>query len=202
MNLNAAELAALDLDVHNIAAFFRLETDPVVRLWLGFGNIAVDSVLDADGTEYTGFGEIKDLPAFNQMMNGAAERVEFTLSGVSGTVLSIASGNDATQVKGKRVSVGIGFFGQDWSALLGHVHWFADYTADFLAVEQAATTDPEQPIVRTVKLSCGSLMTNRRRPALSYFSGQDQRARSPGDLFCNLTGRYAHGFTKKWPQFT
>lgn len=202
MNLNAAELAALELDLQNIAVFWRLDTPVPVRLWLGFGNIdSGENIFDPDGAEYVGFGEITDLPAFNQMLNGAAERVEFSLSGVTGSVLAIASGNDAESIKGVPVAVGIGFMGPDWQ-LLGDVHWFANYTADFLSTQQAETTDPEQPIVRKVVLSAGSLMTGRRRPSLSYFTRVDQQARSAGDFFCNLVGRYAHGFSKKWPQFS
>lgn len=202
MNFNDAELAALESGMQRIGVFFRLATDPVVRLWLGIGNIEPGvNVLDQTGATYQGFGEIQSLPDFNQMINGAAQRVEFSVSGVSGGLLAIASGDDAEAVKGKPVSVGLGIFGSDW-ALLGSVKWFANYTADYLSVLQAESSDPMQPIVRTVALSCGSLMTGRRRPGRSYFTDQDQQARYPGDRFCSLVGRYAHGFNKAWPQFT
>lgn len=201
MILNDAELAALESDVVNIGVFFRLETDPIVRLWLGFGNIAAGvNTYDLTGAEYIGFGEIQEIPELNQMINGAAQRVDFTLSGVSGDVLQIASGGDAEQVKGKPVAVGFALMAQDFS-LLGSIKWFASYTADYLSVQQPAVSDPTQPIVRTVTLSCGSLMTGRRRPSFSYLSDQDQQARHPGDLFCSLVGRYAHGFNKAWPTF-
>ena len=202
MNFNDAELAVLESGMQQIGVFFRLETDPVVRLWLGIGNIEPGvNVLDLTGATYQGFGEIQKVPDFNQMINGAAQRVEFSVSGVTGKMLAIASGDDAEAVKGKSVSVGIGIFASDWS-LLGSVKWFANYTADYLSVQQAATDDANQPIVRTVTLSCGSLMTGRRRPGRSYFTDADQQARYPGDLFCNLVGRYAHGFNKAWPQFS
>lgn len=201
MNLNDAELAVLQSGMQRIGIFFRLDTSPVVRLWLGIGNIEPGvNVLDLEGATYQGFGAIQDVPELNQMINGAAARVDFTLSGVSGDVLAIASGDDAEAVKGRAVAVGFGIFGSDWS-LLGAIKWFANYTADYLAVQQSAD-DPMAPIVRTVTLSCGSLMTGRRRPSLSYFSDQDQQARSPGDLFCSLVARYAHGFQKPWPQFS
>lgn len=201
MIFSDAELAVLEADVQNIAVFFRLETDPVVRLWLGFGNIfASGSVLDPGGAEYTGFGEITSLPEFTQMVNGAAERVEFVLSGVSGPVLQIAANSDADSVKGKRVSVGMGIFGADWQ-LLGAPHWLANYRADFLSIDQPAVANPTAPIVRTITLSCGTVLTSRRRPGLSYFSDRDQQARFPGDTFCNFTPRYATSFNKKWPLF-
>lgn len=201
MNLNDDELASLDSGSQRIGIFFRLETDPIVRLWLGFGSIEPGiNAYDMTGAEYVGFGAIQDVPAFNQLINGKAERVDFTISGVSGDILKIASGGDAEQVKGKKVAVGFALMAPDWS-LLGAVKWCANYTADYLAIQQALTEDPMQPIVRTVTLSCGTLMTARRRPNYSYFSNQDQLARFPGDRFCERTPVYANGFNKTWPTF-
>lgn len=202
MILSDAELAALESSVYNLGLFFRLETTPIVRLWLGVGNIEPGvNTFDLTGATYSGLGELRDLPSFNQMINGAANRIEFTVSGVSGDILTLASNNDADAIKGKAVAVGLGILGPDWQ-LLGTVKWFANYTADYLSVSQQETTDPAQPVIRTISLSCGSLMTARRRPARSYWSQQDQDARSSGDLFCILVGTYAHGFNKKWPVFT
>ena len=201
MLLNTDELSALESDVVNIGIFFRLETDPIVRLWLGFGNILPGvNAYDLSGAQYVGFGEIKDVPVFKQLINGKAERVDFTISGVSGDILAIASGGDSQQVKGKRVSVGFGIMAADWT-LLGPVKWSANYTADYLGITQSPISDPKSPIVRTVTLSCGTLMTARRRPSLSYFSNQDQQARFPGDRFCERTPVYANGFNKTWPTF-
>lgn len=199
MNFNDAELAALQSGVQNIGVFFRLDTDPVVRLWLGVFDIEPGvNVYDAEGARYAGFGELRDVPAFKQLLNGAAERVEFVLSGVSGEVLQKAL-DDADEVKGKRVATGFALLDASF-ALLGPVHWTARYIADFLAREQQSA-ETASSIVRTVRLSCGTRFTGRRRPAYSYFSDQDQQARFSGDLFCNLAATYAHGFQKSWPVF-
>jgi hypothetical protein len=202
VTFNDVELAALESGMQRIGIFFRLDTSPVVvRLWLGFGDIQPGvNVYDLTGAEYRGLGEITNVPAFKQLLNGAAERVEFTLSGVSGKVLQIASDDDAEEVKGRRTAVGFALMDRTW-AMIGVVHWCAYYVADFLSVQQSAA-DPMAPIVRTIALSCSTRFTGRRRPSLSYFSDQDQQRRYPGDLFCNLAGRYAHGFNKAWPQFT
>jgi hypothetical protein len=200
MTLNDAELAALESGVQRLGVFFRLDTNPVVRVWLGIGNIEPGvNAYDPTGAVYAGFGAIQNVPAFNQLINGKASRVDFTVSGVSGDVLAIASGGDSQKVKGKRVAVGFALMGSDWS-LLGAVKWCANYTADYLAIQQAVD-DPMQPIVRTVTLSCGTLLTARRRPSLSYFSNQDQQTRSPGDRFCERTQVYANAFNKTWPTF-
>lgn len=201
MILSDDELTALESDVVNIGIFFRLETTPIVRIWLGFGAIEPGvNVYDLTGAEYLGFGEIHDVPAFKQLINGAAERVDITISGVSGDVLNIASGGDSQQVKGKRAALGFAIMAPDWS-LLGPIKWCANYLADYLAITQQVTSDPANPIVRTLALSCGTLLTARRRPSLSYFSNQDQVARFPGDRFCERTTVYANGFSKTWPTF-
>jgi len=201
MILNGAELAALASGAYRIGVFFRLETDPMVRLWLGAGNIAPGiNAYDLTGALYNGFGAIQNVPAFKQLINGKAERVDFTVSGVSGEILGIASGGDSEQVKGKRAAVGFALMDTGWS-LLGAVKWCANYTADYLAIQQPVTDDPMAPTVRTVTLSCGTLMTGRRRPSFAYFTNQDQAGRYHGDRFCERTAIYATGFSKAWPTF-
>lgn len=201
MIFNGDELTALEAGTVRVAIFFRLETVPVVRIWLGIGNIQPGiNVYDVTGAEYKGFGAIQNVPSFNQLVNGKAERIEFTISGVSGDIHAIASGGDAQQVKGKRVAIGLAVMAADWS-LLGPVHWCANYFADFLSVQQAETDDPLQPVVRSITLSCRSLLTARRRPSYSYFTDQDQQARFPGDRFCERVSVYANGFNKTWPTF-
>lgn len=199
MKLTAAEKAELATGRQNIGIFFWLEPD--TRIWLGFGDIRPGvNVIDTTGQTYHGFGEIPAVPAVKQMINGAAERVDFTLSGVSGEILAIAAAHDAESVKGKRVSVGFAVFNSAWQ-LVGPVRWVRFYTADYLKLDQSPTDDPAAQIVRTLTLSCGSLMTARRRPALSYFTNQDQQRRFPGDRFCERTPKYAAGFSKTWPRF-
>jgi hypothetical protein len=200
VTFNDDELAALAGDTHNIGVFFRLGTTPPVRIWLGFGAIEPGvNVFDPEGAQYLGYGEIRDVPEWSQLINGAAERVEFTISGVSGGVLTIASGDDAEQVKGKPATVGFALMNARW-ALLGPVHWLAYYVADFLGGDQPVAS-PTSSVTRTLTLSCGTRFTGRRRPSFSYFSDADQQARFPGDAFCSLAASYAHGYNKNWPTF-
>lgn len=202
MNFTEQELVALESGIQRIAVFFRLMVEPTpVRLWLGFGDIQPGiNALDPQGETYVGFGAIGDIPSFKSLLNGKAERVDFSVSGVSGEILEIASGGDAKQVRGKPVSVGFALMAPDYS-LFGAIRWVASYTADYLSIRQEVTDDPISPIGRTITLSCGSLMTARRRPSYSYFTNQDQTARYPGDLFCERTPVYANGFNKTWPTF-
>ncbi|MGX0963153.1 hypothetical protein AB7M63_003602 [Bradyrhizobium japonicum] len=200
LTFNDSELEALDSGGAPLGVFFRLETDPVVRLWLGFGDIAPGiNAYDSDGAVYRGLGELQNVPAINQLINGAAERVEFVMSGVSGEVLQISQGDDAEAIQGARADVGIGLMGQDWG-LLGSLHWMANYVADILSGQQQPAR-PGDPIIRLVSLSAGTRFTRRRRPSLSYFTEQDQKRRFPGDRACDLVTDYAHGFGKTWPVF-
>jgi len=204
MTLNDAELAALASGVVRFGDLFRLETDPVVRLWLGVGDLAVEAnVLDVSGGTYLGLGDVGELPEIDVMINGAASRVEFTMSGVSGTVAAKAAAHDTDSVKGKRTSLGFVIFDQGWQ-MLGPPRWYAHYRADYLSVDRQPVTDLDSKTVlmRSIRLSCGSLMTTRRRPARSYFSDADQQARHPGDMFCSLVPKYANGFSKQWPVFS
>lgn len=203
MNLSDAEIAALDQDSQNIGVFMRLDTDAPLRIWLGFGAIEPGiNVLDAVGAQYLGFGELRDIPAVKQLLNGAAERVDITLSGVSGSVLQLAAINDVEAVKGRPLHIGVAIMGPDWQ-LLGAVHWCANYVADYLALEQPPATgmDAGAEVVRTLRLSCGSTFTGRRRPQFSYFTNRDQQARSSGDRFCERTPIYANQSNKAWPTF-
>lgn len=197
-----AELAALEADVVSKGVFFRMATSPVTRLWLGFGDIAPGvNVLDpSDGGTYLGFGEIQDIPVYKQLLNGAAERVEFTMNGVSGNVLALAAA-DSDQVIGAAVDVGFMLFGPDW-APLGPVHWLAHYVAGPISLRQQLNEDATKPPMRTLSLSAGSLFTSRRRPSYSYFTDSDQQARAPGDLFCSLAAQYTTEFNLPWPIYT
>ncbi|MET4197291.1 hypothetical protein ABIA95_000168 [Bradyrhizobium sp. LA8.1] len=201
MDFNEAELEALDSGVFRIGVFFQLQVDPdPVRLWLGFGNIRPGvNVYDPDGALYKGLGELQNVPAIKQLMNGAAERVEFVVSGVSGDLQEIASGNDAEEVKGRPALVGFALMGADWS-MIGPVHWCAYYVADYMGGSLSVDDQSSQQISQ-ISLSCGTRFTGRRRPAFAYWSDPDQQARFPGDKFCSIAKSYAHGFNKTWPVF-
>jgi len=200
MNFSDAELAVLKSGVYNTGVFFRLDTAEPVRLWLGFGDIKPGAdIYDPAGALYRGLGEIRDVPSWKQLLNGAAERVEFIMSGVSGKMLEVASGDDADAIKGCATTVGWALM-DDRFAMIGDVHWSAFYIADFLSGQQAPADGDSVP-VRTISLSCGTRFTGRRRASFGYLTDQDQQGRHPGDRACSLVGDYAHGFTKRWPVY-
>lgn len=201
-DFNDAELASLESSNQQIGIFFRMATDPVIRLWLGLGKIKPGvNVLDpSDGGQYLGLGEIENIPSYKQLLNGAAERVDFIMSGVSGETLQLAS-VDTDSVIGKRIDLGFMLFGQNWQPL-GPVHWHANYIGGPLSVRWQKSDDPTQAAVRTLSLSAGSTFTSRRRPSFAYWTDPDQQARVPGDEFCSLAAQYTIEFNLPWPVYT
>jgi hypothetical protein len=189
---------ALASSAPRIGIFFRLSVDPIVRLWLGVGNCdAGIDVADGAGATYSGLGEMVNLPSLTQLVNGAADRVEFHLSGVSRRVLQLAS-SESDEVKGAALLVGIGVFAADWQLITAPT-WLRRFTVDYLSVQFENPSDGTP--VRTITLSARTMLTGRRRPGLSYFTDRDQQAKSPGDAFCERSVLYSQDATKTWPRF-
>lgn len=196
--LNQDEIDAIESSTQRLGIFFRLDSDPVVRLWLGVGPCRVGvNALDANGAIYTGFGELNNVPEVEQLINGRATRVEFAISGVSGRVMQAAS-EDAETIQGSECALGLCIFGGSWQQL-GPPKWIFRGTADYMTMAQDAV---EGGVTRMISLSVGSLMTSRRRRGLSYLTNQDQQARHPGDRMCERTTLYAQDTDKVWPRFS
>lgn len=198
--MTAAFDAALASGNPRIGVFFRLgitmsDGEPF-RMWLGIGDCraGIDAE-DGDGAIYKGLGEMLNVPQFNQLINGVAERVSFQLSGVPARVVELASAG-ADEVKGAPLNVGLGVFDPDWQ-LIGNPMWLKRFIVDFLTLQrQQSGTDPA---IYTVALSARSIFTGRRRPGLSFFTDEEQQRRSPGDRFCEHARRYSDD-TKAWPR--
>lgn len=195
--LTAEEIDALDSDTQRVGIFFRMETDPIVRVWLGVGDIRPGiNAYDATDQLYSGIGELINVPALTQLINGIADRITFHMSGVSETTMALAA--SGSNVKGAAVAMGVALFGAQWQQL-GPPKWLFRGRADYVAVQQQS--DQSGGITRVIELSVGSLFTGRRRRGLSYLTDNEQQARHPGDRFCERTVLYSE-VTKVWPTFS
>jgi len=194
--LSTAEIDALNSDTQRIGIFFRMATEPISRLWLGVGDCDVGiNALDASQETYSGLGQLGDVPAFQQLINGVAERLTFHVSGVSKDTLATASA-EAPGVKNTPIAIAIGLFDGAWQQL-GIPKWLWSGHADFVTLNQQSG---QGGITRVIELSVGSLFTGRRRRGLSYLTDRDQQTRHPGDRFCERTVLYSQ-FEKVWPTF-
>lgn len=196
MNLDPLIQAQIDGHLIRRSMLMHIATDTPVRAWTGVGPFdkAAD-VVDATGGTYLGLGEMHEIPALAQLVNGVASRIELSLSGVDDRIVELAD-QDAPEVRSRVVTLGLQFFGADWQPL-GDTLWIWDGEADVIRTD--SVSNPDLTRTRTVTLSVGSLTTGRRRPVLSHFTRAQQRRRSPDDAFCDRTGLYSADTELKWP---
>ena len=196
MNLDPLIEAQINGRLIRTSFFMRIDTPTPVRAWAGIGDFVLppDNVETTGGT-YKGLGVISDMPSFEQLVNGVAQRVEFTLSGVDQRISELAD-QDAPEVRSKRVNVGLQFLDDDWQPL-ADILWVWEGEADVIRKSSVSTPDFQRTY--TITLSVGSITTGRRRPGLSYFTSAQQRRRSADDAFCDRTGLYTQSAEIKWP---
>lgn len=199
MILTAAELAALDAGSCNFGAFFRLETDPVVALWLGFGDIkpGVDTY-DPGGTQiYKGFGTLMGVPAFQQLIGGKAESLDLNLNSFDPNIVALAM-SDADSVKLKPCRLGTAIMDHLWN-LVGPIRWPFNGTAQFIKIRVQPAGSPGDATLKTVSLRVASQFSGVGRRGASYWTQYDQDRRSPGDRFCERASSTTD-FEKVWPR--
>lgn len=163
----------------------RIASDPPARIWSGEGDLEIpaDGVEDAPAT-YLGRAALVNIPAFQQLINGTAERIEITVGGVSDETLRLAL-EDAPSVKGAAVHIGSVRFDSEWQ-IDGAVEWEAIFRADGVSVN---SQDGDNGRSRSITVSIGSEETSRSQAAVGYFTDADQRRRSPTDaIFSHVAG--------------
>jgi hypothetical protein len=183
------------------AILFRIDNpDPekIVRMWASVGDyqIGVDPIETEVNAKFHGIGQMIDVPVVNQLLNGVADRVDFTLSGavVRPDIVNMVS-IEAGEVEFQRCNLGIQVMGDDWQPI-SEVGWLWEGEVGPVAGEKTASSEGAQ---HSISLSVGSVFTARRRPKIINFTDTHQQRFSPGDLFCNRTALYSIGSTIKWP---
>jgi len=171
----------------------RIASDPPARLWSGFGNLEIPAdIVEPSPAVYLGAGELLNVPDFQALINGVAERIEFTVSGVSDETLRLAL-EDAPSVRRAAVHIGRVDFDESWS-ILG-VEWEAVFVADYLAVESQAGNGGRE---RTIKLSVSHGETGRSYSPRAYFTDADQRERSATDAIFSHVAQISMGITRRF----
>lgn len=162
----------------------RIASDPPARIWSGFGDLVIPAdIVEPVPATYMGAGELLSAPDFQALINGVAERLEFTVSGVSTETLRLAL-EDAPSVKGATVHLGRVDFDSNWQIVA--VEWEAVFRADALVVESQGNGGARQ---RTISLSIGHGDTGRSYAPSAFFTDADQRRRSATDaIFSQVAG--------------
>jgi hypothetical protein len=194
-----AEKAALESEFCSFAGLVRVATPTPVRLWTGVGDFAVnDSAFDPPGAIFKGASRLIDLPAFQRMWNGLAERVTITLNGVTDDMRTLAY-DEAYDVRGAAVRLALVILGGDWEQI-GPPRWLRRGRVDTIETENIAG---ERERIKTIKFSLGSQMTGRRVPGSGTYTNADQQSRpgSEDDRFCERTSLMSAQTVIKWPYF-
>lgn len=171
----------------------RIDSDPVARLWTGFGDLLIPAdIVEAEPAIYLGGGELLSAPDFEVPLNGSAERLDIQLSGVSSTVVAIALA-EAASIKGAKVHFLRFYFNDEW--VLEDVEYDAVFRADKLTI---SSEESENGRTRTLTLSIASEDTNRNRSPQAYFTDQDQRRRSPTDAIFSHVSQITQGVMRRF----
>lgn len=173
-----------------------------IRLWTGVGELAIPAD-DADPfvsvySPYYGIGALTGIPVVNQLINGLAERADFSLSAVDmpARVVELASA-EANEIRGANVQLGVIVFDAQWQRIASPL-WLWRGVADNLKVERTSGADGD--VTRTLSLSVASVFSGRKRPSPSYWTDPDQRRRNASDRFFDRVALYYQGSTMVWPK--
>lgn len=167
-----------------------------VRAWNGVGRLPLAAWgQDETGADYLGLGTIVDIPALQQLINGVAQRLDISLSGVDATVANLAD-EGADEIRAASVTIGLLFMDEDWQPLASPL---AIWNGEADVIKSDSVSNPGGGKFRTVTLSTGSATTGRRRPRFNYFTRAQQRSRSEDDAFCDIVANYSTESEIKWP---
>lgn len=172
--------------------FYIATPDPAV-FWSGHGPLLLpaDDVVP-DPVVIMGAGELVDIPALEQLINGKAQRLEVTMSGVSEETVAIAA-EEALSIAGSAVSIGRIEFDEAWQIVNVEWEWFGEARGLSVSSQQS-----DQGRSRSITLSVVAGDPSRRRPALAFFTDADQRYDFPDDaVFSNVAG-ISQGTTRRW----
>lgn len=180
--------------ISRISWVLRIDSDPVCYLWTGFGPLETPAdAVDPGGASWLGAGHLIAIPALQALINGVAQRVTFTVSGVNAETLRLAR-EDKETVKGAEVRLGHVEFDADWR-MVGGIHWEWLGIADALKINSRYNSDGR---VRAVVLMVGSAETMRANPRFTYWTDASQRLRSPDDAFLDHVAMISAGVTRRF----
>lgn len=184
---------------HLLGIFLRVETDPALHVWFGINDIPAgfDS-LDGDGTVYLGAGRLIGVPTLEVLVNGQADSVDFTLSGIdpdtAGKLL-----DSIPPVRGARCYIGITTLDDYYQPMSSIIPIWWGTASHVGERSEVVTSKKDQSIVLSLAVATGE--STRSRPARAEWSDIMQRQISPDDGFCKQISRLARGVAPIWPNY-
>lgn len=184
---------------HQLGIFLRIGTTPSLHMWFGINDIPANfDSIDPTGTVYLGGGKLVGVPTLEVLVNGTADSVEFTLSGIDPT--SAARMIDSLPaVRGATVQMGITTLDQYYQPMSNVIPIWTG-TASHVS-ESSPATPSGQSVTLTLSLAVVAGEATRSRGSRSIWSSPHQKAISQTDKFCDGTSRLARGVQPVWPNF-
>lgn len=185
--LGSSQRAAIRTGLIRHAWFGKLDfVSGAMRLCTVVGNISYD------GHQWRGIGEVTDVSALKQMINGAASRMTIGLSGVSDEVASKSLG-EIDDVIGRDITIYLGLMDSNYQVI------------GALRPVWLGTMETVRPLISggtpqssRIAVECATLFSVRRRSKQSLYSDRQQRQISEDDEFCARTNLYRFG-QKQFP---
>jgi hypothetical protein len=197
--MTARELELLRGGRKNLAFFFRAEfASGVVRLFAGAGDYPVEAdAVETEGGVYVSAGLWGgDLPEVDHLINGQAQGLTLSLSGVDVATVRTFVGERA-EVVGAPAAFGWGVLDEQYRPA-GPIRWPLRGRLFQPRVRRARSGEAAETRVLAATLMVGAYA--RRRGLHAYFTKADQRRAHPTDAGCDRVGLYSVETTRPWPR--
>ena len=184
---------------HDLGIFLRVATSPALHVWLGVNNVPIGfDGIDPSGTVYLGGGRLIGIPTLEILVNGTADSVDFTISGIDpatgGKML-----DSIPAVRGCEIHMGITTLDQYWQPMTSIIPLWQGRGSH--VSEASPTVMGRDDATLSLSLSVVTGEPTRSRPARVLWSDAMQKSISPDDDFCKQTARIARGVQPKWPNY-
>lgn len=168
--------------------------DPPAVFWLGHGRLplAVDAVIPSPVVAL-GAGHIINIPDFQELINGTAERPQLGFSGVSDETVDLALG-EASEVRGAPVWLGLISFDADWQQD-GPIEWQQMFTLREMSVSRQNQAGVAE---QTINITLVSGETARSKAPNNFFTDADQRRKYPTDAIFSHVAGISQGTSRRW----
>lgn len=184
---------------HNLGVFIHLATDPPLHVWFGTADkvAGIDSI-DPAGTVYLGGGRLIGLPTLEVLVNGTADSVEMTMSGIDPET-GAKMIDSIPEVRGRDLYLGMTTLDEYYQPMSSIIPLWNGAASHIIESSQTVTGATNR--TQSLGLIVTSGEDTRSRPAYALWSPAHQRALSSTDAFCDGTARLARGIYPAWPNY-
>jgi len=183
---------------HALGIFLRIDTDPALHVWFGVEEKTArfDSI-DPEGTTYLGGGYLIGIPTLEMLVNGQADNIDFTLSGIDPTTAARTL-DSIPPVRGVAVQLGLMVL-DDYYQPMAPIVPVWNGTASHTAEVGQASENGDMSVTLNLSVVAGSV--TRSRAAKTLWTDAQQKLVSSTDDFCRQVQRLANGLAVVWPNY-